>query len=66
MTLAALALLLVLCWLPFGAALGELFSDPGAMLATATSSRVLGLLGGKAERHIRPLPLRGSSKETIV
>ena len=40
-----LFLLFVLCWLPFGAALAELLSDPAALLATASSPRVLGLLG---------------------
>lgn len=45
MTVAALALLAVLAWLPFGAALAELFTDPGALWTTVSSARVLGLLG---------------------
>jgi iron(III) transport system permease protein len=45
MIAAALLVLAVLAWLPFGAALSELLVDPAAMLTAATSPRVLGLMG---------------------
>ncbi|RKY22542.1 MAG: hypothetical protein DRQ55_00460 [Planctomycetota bacterium] len=45
MIAAALLVLALLVWLPFGAALGELFVEPGAMLEAVASPRVLGLLG---------------------
>lgn len=45
MIVLALLLLLLLAWLPFGAALAELVAEPGSLLAVAFSPRVLGLLG---------------------
>lgn len=45
MAATVLAFLVVLCLLPLGAAVTELFTDPTALLAVLTSSRVMSLLG---------------------